>query len=158
MRCVLVGDRDLESWKVTAAVAVQSDRFLTHGLLDADVLWNAWAGKLGTMDKAVFVYRMMLRFNLFHVMRGRDALSRGLPDETLSRVEHVAMRRWRAGWGRGLVDGGGACGRRQRARATGDVHPPSLMGAVRTMRAAAVIATVVVAAAAALESIRSGRR
>ncbi len=81
---VLIGDRDLESWKSTAAVAVRSPRFLKHGLLDADVLWDAWAGKLGTMDKAVFVYRMMLRFNLFHVMRGREALSRGeLPDETL---------------------------------------------------------------------------
>ena len=78
MRCVLVGDRDLESWKSTAAVAVRGPRFLTHSSMPTLQLWG---GKLGTMDKAVFVYRMVLRFNLFHVMRGREALSRGeLPD------------------------------------------------------------------------------
>lgn len=39
---VLIGERGLEVWTLVAAVAVRSRRFLSHGLLEADVLWASW--------------------------------------------------------------------------------------------------------------------
>ena len=68
---------------------MRGPRFLTHSSMPTLQLWG---GKLGTMDKAVFVYRMVLRFNLFHVMRGREALSRGeLPDGIMRTLARVPM-------------------------------------------------------------------